>query len=295
MSLTERYRGTPYDLAVRAGAVGESRASVSRARTLVIIAPARRRPSSTASCCQSWVAPSQRPRPSPGRRVPSRPRARGQAGCSPADVGPVGEPIGRARGCRVGADGRQGSAVGTRASRGLSVAGPQRPDRRWRRDATARQERADALRAERLGVEVALGHVAADDGQPACLLARLDALADGAQVARAAEGQEALGEGDVLRRRRRPVSAKLGCSFTIESGRSRTTSSDEPWPKSSSARPTPRSRQGLDVRVVRRCSRAPSSSVSERGSRSERCRTVSTVRQEAGVGELAGRDVDVAP
>ena len=37
MSLTERYRGTAYDFSMLSGAVGESRASVSRARTLVII------------------------------------------------------------------------------------------------------------------------------------------------------------------------------------------------------------------------------------------------------------------
>jgi hypothetical protein len=37
MSLTERYRGTPYDFSLLSGAIGEPRQGVSRARTLVII------------------------------------------------------------------------------------------------------------------------------------------------------------------------------------------------------------------------------------------------------------------
>lgn len=37
LSLTERYRGTAYDLSMLSGAIGEPRTGVSRARTLVII------------------------------------------------------------------------------------------------------------------------------------------------------------------------------------------------------------------------------------------------------------------
>jgi hypothetical protein len=37
MSLTERYRGTPYDFSLLSEAVGEPRTGISRARALVII------------------------------------------------------------------------------------------------------------------------------------------------------------------------------------------------------------------------------------------------------------------
>jgi len=37
MSLTERYRGTPYDFSLLSGAVGNSSSGISRVRTLVLI------------------------------------------------------------------------------------------------------------------------------------------------------------------------------------------------------------------------------------------------------------------
>ena len=65
-------------------------------------------------------------------------------------------------------------------------------------DAPAREQGADALGAERLGVEVPLCHLAAQDRQPPCLLARLDALADRGQAAGAAQCQHAFGNGDIV-------------------------------------------------------------------------------------------------